>query len=243
MKESIVCCSTPDDAEHMLVCFPHAGGSVKPYLTWSIAGVRIAAVCYPGRDRRTTEPCATDLIRLADELAQDLYHVDLPLALFGHSMGAAVALETARSLEAAGRPVVHLFASGTRESLRFPEPEPVGTDDDLIRAIAEMGGTDERLIHTSAFAELVLPYLRADADMFRRYTMIPMNAKPQLSCPVTTIVGDQDIHAYPRPWSALSPSHREHSVMGGHFYFVDAPPLHLVAAGLGYPDTESEMPQ
>jgi pyochelin biosynthetic protein PchC len=186
------------------------------------------------------EPCATDLVRLATEIAHDLHRVELPLALFGHSMGAPVALETARSLEAGGRPVAHLFASGSRNAPLPPPGAPAltGSDDDLLSSIEQLGGTDAALVGDPGFRKLVLPYLRADADMFHGYAM---RAEPRLQCPVTTIVGDQDEHADLRPWGDLTHRLTERVVPGGHFYLADTPPLALVAAGLGTTTSESEI--
>lgn len=224
---------------HLLVCFPHAGGSTSSYRDWSIPGVEVAAVCYPGRAQRLAEPCATDLVRLAEEIAADLHNVELPLALFGHSLGAPVALETARTLEAGGRPVTHLFASGSRDG---PLPsaggrQAVGSDDDLLRTIVELGGRDTAPFHDEAFRTLVLPYLRADAELFHGYAMA---AKPPLRCPVTTITGVDDNHADLRPWRDLTPHLTERLVPGGHFYLNSSPPLALVAAELGLKPSESE---
>ncbi|SCF94190.1 Thioesterase domain-containing protein, partial [Streptomyces sp. Ncost-T6T-2b] len=58
------------------------------------------AVRYPGRAERLAEPVATDLRELARDIADAVVQLaDRPIALFGHSMGAPIALETAAALE------------------------------------------------------------------------------------------------------------------------------------------------
>ncbi|MGW2126625.1 thioesterase II family protein, partial [Streptomyces sp. NPDC001758] len=54
---------------------------------------------------------------------------DLPLTLFGHSMGALVAFEVARRIERAGGRVDHLFVSG-RRGPATDRPEPSHPLDD-----------------------------------------------------------------------------------------------------------------
>ncbi|WP_405554219.1 thioesterase II family protein [Streptomyces sp. NBC_01171] len=219
------------DATHRLVCFPHAGGSASFFREWAaVPDCTVHAVRYPGRAERLAEPCATDLRALADDIARALLPLaDRPLVLFGHSLGAAVALETARSLQGRGVGIAHLFASGSRNA-PLPEPEPFtddGEDDATVAArLVAMGGTDPELAADPFFQELVIPYVRADGRLFHSYAMDP---GPLLTCPVTTIVGDADADADLRPWPELtSGPFRERTVRGGHFYLIDEPPYALV---------------
>ncbi|MFI9393191.1 thioesterase II family protein [Streptomyces bauhiniae] len=219
------------DATHRLVCFPHAGGSASFFREWAaVPGCTVHAVRYPGRAERLAEPCATDLRALADDIARALLPLaDRPLVLFGHSLGAAVALETARSLQDRGVGIAHLFASGSRNA-PLPEPEPFTDDDEddatVAARLVAMGGTDPELAADPFFQELVIPYVRADGRLFHSYAMDP---GPLLTCPVTTIVGDADADADLRPWPELtSGPFRERTVRGGHFYLIDEPPYALV---------------
>ena len=112
-----------------LVCFPHAGGTPAAFRGWADRlppEVELLIACYPGRHNRFADPLWTRMEPLADEAAAALLRLpDVPTALFGHSMGAAVAYEAAVRLQAAGRPPLRLFVSG------HPAPHrerPVGVD-------------------------------------------------------------------------------------------------------------------
>lgn len=216
-----------------LICFPHAGGSASFFRDWGhrIPGVEVYAVRYPGRAERLAEPVATDLRELARAVADAVAPLaDRPLALFGHSMGAPIALETAAALEARGIDPVHLFASGSRDA-PYPSPEdwadPDEADDPaVIERLLTLGGTDPELAADPEFQELVLPYVRADAHLFHAYAP---GSGPSVRCPVTTLAGDADTDADCRPWSELTTGGvREQAVPGDHFYLVAAPPHALI---------------
>lgn len=224
----------PDpDAVRRVVCLPHAGGSASFFRGWAgrLPGTEVVAVRYPGRAERIDDSLPDDVVALSGEVAEAVAPLaDRPLALFGHSMGAAVALETARALEAAGVEVAHLFASGSRDG-ELPPPEPFDDDPDAVLArLVELGGTDAELAADPVFAELILPYVLSDGRMFHGYAMAE---EPRLRCAVTTIVGDADPDADQRPWRRLTAgSFREHVVPGDHFYLTAAPPFDVVHESL-----------
>lgn len=86
---------------------PHAGGSASFFRSWSERlppDIDLLALQYPGREDRFNEAPATRLEDLSDGAALALRDfADAPLALFGHSLGAALAYETALRLEASAR--------------------------------------------------------------------------------------------------------------------------------------------
>ncbi|WP_433607186.1 thioesterase II family protein [Dactylosporangium sp. CA-139114] len=223
------------DARQRLVCFPHAGGSAVIFRDWGnhLTDTAVYAVRYPGRAERIDEPAPDDLPALGRRIARAVAQLgDLPLALFGHSMGAGVALETARSLESLGVPVSHLFASGSRNA-PLPAPPPPEADDAhddpaTVARLISLGGTDPQLAADPLFQELVLPYIRSDGRMFHAY-MRSFSPEPRLRCPVTTIVGDADADADERPWPELTAGpFREVVVPGDHFYLTGRPPFALL---------------
>jgi surfactin synthase thioesterase subunit len=218
------------DPRQRLICFPHAGGSASFFRGWGhhLPGTEVLAVRYPGRGERIDEPSCLDLRQLARDIANAVTSLgDRPLTLFGHSMGAVVALETARCLEERGVPLAHLFASGSRNA-PLPEPEEPADEDGAVVSLrlADLGGTDPELVNDPLFQELVLPYIRDDSRMFHAHAHRP---GPLLHCPVTTIVGDRDDDADRRPWPELTGGDfQEQVVPGDHFYLIANPPYFLL---------------
>ncbi|MEU2133688.1 alpha/beta fold hydrolase [Streptomyces sp. NPDC018352] len=239
MDNWIRCFRPAPDAAAQLLCFPHAGGSASAYvpLSTQVAGVAEALVVqYPGRHDRIAEPFA--------ERFGDVVHAVLaslpasggrPLLLFGHSMGALLAYETARRLAAVGREPAALFVSGS-EAPSLPRrvrlPEQPG-DDDLIREMRLLSGTDEELLAQPEILELALPPLRADYAMLSRRVHVP---GPPLRCPVVALTGDNDprvdVDAV-QVWERETEGPFERHVLpGGHFFLGDHLPrvADLIAA-------------
>ncbi|NEB82360.1 thioesterase [Streptomyces sp. SID14478] len=209
-----------------LLCVPHAGGSAGSYLPFSHAlapQVNVLAVQYPGRQDRRAEPAARSIAPLADALFRLLDPEDTtPLALFGHSMGAVVAFELARRLEADGRPVHLLVASARRGPLLPPGPAFHHLGDAAILAEVErLNGVDGLEPEHPGLLRLALPALRADFEAVETYRAAP---GPRLSCPVIAMTGADDPRVPPADaaaWDAVTTAPATLSVHpGGHFYLL-----------------------
>ena len=117
-----------DSPRLRLVCFPHAGAGPTAYRGWIDlvpTDVEVVSVCYPGRQDRFSEPFATSMETLAAGIGSALLPFStVPMALFGHSMGAVAAYETAIWLEANHAIIPErLFVSGSWAPNRDPRAE------------------------------------------------------------------------------------------------------------------------
>src|SRR5437763_742261 len=105
-------------ARARLFCVPYAGAGASVFTRWPRLlpdHVEIVAVQLPGREDRAAEAPFELVEPLVDALVPVLRrHLDRPYGLYGHSMGALVAYETARRLTAMGRGPQLLVASGQR---------------------------------------------------------------------------------------------------------------------------------
>lgn len=234
--------SKENNPKYRLICFPHAGGSASFFRSWEtqLKGFEVCPVSYPGRAERIQEPLPTDLRQLAQDIAQALLSfTDLPLVFFGHSMGAPIALETARAIEKNNIYISHLFASGSRNGPCPVQKNYVEEDNEnLCKNLIDMGGTNPDAISDPIFHELVMPAIKADGKMFHNYKM---EKEPILNCPITTIYGDVDIHADIRPWQKLTTNQfNEICTTGGHFYLISEPPFKSIKDGLNELNNKSK---
>ncbi|HEY4454716.1 MAG TPA: alpha/beta fold hydrolase [Pseudonocardiaceae bacterium] len=211
-----------------LFCLPHAGAGPTAYRDWT-AGLDeqldIIPVQYPGRAARVGESSETSIRHLAERIADPFLERAgaRPFALFGHSMGALVAFELARVLTANGTPPRHLFVSGQTAPHRYPK----GTvhqmsDEDFVRHVVDLEGTDPDVLASPTLLEMLLPILRADYLACETYEFA---GEPDLSVDLSVLCGEADptvrIDELGR-WSELSTGHTQlRTFSGGHFYFTD----------------------
>jgi pyochelin biosynthetic protein PchC len=176
-----------------LICCPHAGGSASFYRPVALAmspQVDVCSVQYPGRQDRRLEPGVDSIETLADQIFEALHPIDVPFALLGHSMGAVVAFELARRLEAVKNPPAALFVSG-RRGPRLQKAGRVHLRDDrgLIEEIRSLSGTDQALLQDEEILAMILPVLRSDYRAIETYR--PASGEP-LSCPIVALIGASD---------------------------------------------------
>lgn len=214
------------DAPVRLVCFPHAGGSASYFVPLARAHaprVDVLAVQYPGRQDRRAEPAVGSIPELADSLAPELLPwTDRPFAFFGHSMGATLAFEVARRLEARGVVPARLFVSARRgPTTHRGDLLHLKGDDVLLDELKALGGTDLRALDEEILG-MVLPVLRADYRAVETYEYSP---GPPLRTPITALIGDADPKVSEdeaRTWGEHTTGGFELRVFpGGHFYLTD----------------------
>lgn len=209
-----------------LVCFPHAGGSASFFCAWRErlpADIDLLAMQYPGREDRFNEAPSTSMAALAEGAAQALSEfADAPLALFGHSLGAALAYETALHLDNAGLPPRHLFVSA-HPAPHLQRGGDLHRRDDvaLLEDIRRQGGASE-LLEDADLRALFLPILRADYQVIETYR----RAQPlALACPVDVLLGDRDGEASDAEARGWDLAGRQRATVtrfpGGHFYLVE----------------------
>ncbi|NEW37958.1 thioesterase [Nocardia cyriacigeorgica] len=220
-------------ARHHVLCLPPGGGSATAYRALAEQlgpGYVVAAVQYPGRQDRLADAAIPDIGELADRIAAELLAQPRieHLSLFGHSMGATVAFETARRLQRDGRPPQLLFVSGRptpdhREPARLHLGPDDGLIDDLERLAADPGPV-RILRNEPGLADLVLPAVRNDYRAVETYAYQP---GPALTVDITAFVGTTD----PTTSAAQLDRWREFTTgdftssqfPGGHFYLDDRP--------------------
>ncbi|NJC72073.1 thioesterase [Planosporangium thailandense] len=179
-----------------LFCFAHAGGGAAFFRPWRTAlapTVDVRPVLLPGREARLDEPPYRRIEQLVDPLCAALSpQLDAPYALFGHSMGAAVAFEVARRLTDAGRPgPICLLVSGRQAPRAVSARRTLWTlpDDDFVAAVGRMGGTPPEVLGEPDLLQMFLPALRADFELSETYRPLPGG---RLRCPVVAYMGVDD---------------------------------------------------
>jgi amino acid adenylation domain-containing protein len=187
-----------------LVCTPYGGanaGVYRPLARALPAGTALYAVEVPGHTlgldselrpvEEVADACAAEILR----------EVKGPLALYGHCVGAALAIAIARRLEAAGRPLDALYLGGI-----FPPALPGGKMLDglitwLLYALDSLQSNSGELVRMGLnLADLdkdqrrfIVKTSLDDARLARSYFVDQRTGNlPKLRVPVISVVGSRD---------------------------------------------------
>lgn len=210
-----------------MVCFPHSGGGPSSFRGWEEAfggRIEIWRALMPGRGQRAREPLARDWAPLVAHMSEGIAaSVQPPFALFGHSLGAALAFEVARKLAADGLEPAHLVVSA-RVAPDIPHALLVPADDgDLLRRVDEVyGGVPAAIRSSPDLLSYFMTIIRADLELSASYEFRP---GPRLRVPITALGGDNDPTVSPADlarWGAHTDGGCQlHLLPGGHFYLDD----------------------
>lgn len=224
-----------------LLCLPHAGAGASFFWPWqraNVPGLTVMPVQLPGREDRIDEEPYTSIPQAAAGIAADLrplLHAHSEIAIFGHSLGAALAYELAQRLrDHPGTRVAQLFVSGSPGPAEPRSRRATGLgDDEFLARIQEFAGHRHPAFDIPELRELILPTLRADVAMHEAHH----DASPEpLTVPITCFRGSSDelvSLADMATWRTATTARCEFIERpGGHMYLVqDADALLHAMAG------------
>jgi medium-chain acyl-[acyl-carrier-protein] hydrolase len=214
-----------------LFCFPYAGGGVAIFYRWAAVlppEIHVCPVALPGRESRIQETPVTRIAPLVDTLTHALApYLDLPCAFFGHSMGALIAFELARSLGARGSGAPsRLFVAAYRApqlARRQPPIHHLGREALFRELQRRYDGIPSAILQDDTLSVLFARVLQADMEIIETYAYVP--GEP-LRCPLSAFGGLEDAEV-PREDLGLwreqtSGSFKLRMLPGGHFFLGDA---------------------
>lgn len=220
-----------DEPAVRLVAFHHAGGSASAYFPlvhglpedWDLLLLDL-----PGRGKRHRATPVQDMPSLVAGATEDvLGWSGAPLALFGHSLGAVLAVEVARSLQGRGVFPVWVGVSG-RVAPSHPaddtDPRFEPSDEKLLGQLTAMGGMPDRIDELPEFRDRVLRLVRSDLRALGSYRPVP--GRERVAAPLTAFGAADDAWAPPAAIAAwaqeTSAGFRQRQFTGGHFHFLGA---------------------
>jgi malonyl CoA-acyl carrier protein transacylase len=223
-----------------LLCIAYAGGDARAYdgLAAALHDVEVVPLERPGRGRRSSEQFVTDADMAVDDLLSQIEtHVEGRFALYGHSLGARLAHQVARRLDAQGR-LTHLFVSGIAAP-RFEPPEHDAwtlPSEELWQRLSAMGGTPAELLEHPDLMSYYEAILRADLQVLCRLRYD--EEEEPLEVPITVMLGDDEpvALAEARRWQDETAHPLTLRMFAGDHFFIRrhwAEIAHLMQSRLG----------
>jgi len=195
------------------------------FLTSYLKDFEVIPLELPGRGRRMGE----DLLRNFDIAAADLYEqvvrcLDGPdFLIYGHSMGAYLALRVANMLERSGLHPAYLFVSGNAgPGIRDSRNRYLMGREEFIEELKKLGGIPEELIEDQELFDLFEPVLRADFEIAESNDI---DQDPPVSAPLFAMMGseEEDVESISN-WSRYTRSAYRHEVLTGDHFFIHRHP-------------------
>ncbi|MEU9478954.1 amino acid adenylation domain-containing protein [Streptomyces sp. NPDC048191] len=236
-------------AEHTLVCFPYAGGNAVNYqpMASALAGgsVAVLAVDLPGHNLAAHPEPFASIEEVAEQVAAEITARGLTrVMLWGHSSGAAHALETAGRLKERGVRVTRVFLGAQLLGTAADRQRAIGeldstSDADTAARLTADGGYTELAELNEQHAEHIGAAYRHDCLCAHRYFREALETPPpeRLSAPVTVVVAADDPHTaghadLHRDWLLLAEHVGLHELTDGGHYFLRTRPAEAAQAVL-----------
>ncbi|MFF2651346.1 thioesterase II family protein [Streptomyces sp. NPDC058045] len=213
-----------------VVVFPQAGAGCLRLRETAAAlptGTGLLGVQLPGREDRLEDPAPGGLAEVVDTVTGELRDTaaDRPLVLLGLSLGALLAYEVARRLEAGGAAARSLVVAAARSPEHwstFPAADPPQE---------ELAALLHPSVRGTALARYAVLPLRCDLRLMTGYR-VP--AAPLADTPLCSVSGRRDTVVTAQQmagWRERAAVHRGHRVIdAGHHEFMDPGVLAALAA-------------
>lgn len=180
----------------------------------------------PGRGRRIQEELLKDFsLAAADLYKQIMQKLSSPVFLiYGHSMGASLALRVTTMLEQSGKYPAYVIVSGNAG----PGAENIKNrhlmgKEDFIRELETLGGVPPEFMENEELFEFFEPILRADFQIAERTGMT--SAEAPIRAPLLAMMGSEEPKVDQiSNWERFTLSRFSSEILeGGHFFIHDHP--------------------
>jgi len=216
-----------DKAQTMrnIFLFPFGGGSASSYRSYVDGfpgGIgRVVPVEIPGRGKRSHEEYAKSIQECAALALQEIDTMSEGYILHGHCMGALLAFEAVKLIEANGRQLPRFMVVSGRNApnhvndwlRRIP-----GLDDrSLFKELQELSAVPKRL--SFAMGQHFLTVLRHDQVMFSNYTP----DETRINVPILALAGRDDKMTNPTAlaeWADYTSKFLSVEWLDGEHYFI-----------------------
>lgn len=186
-----------DKTDHILFCFPYAGGSAEVFRSLSNClekNILVYALQLPGCGSRFDEALSRDVENILQAVHEEMKRLinGKQFSLFGHSNGGLFAYELANRLNNENQSPANVFisAEAAPHITSFKEDPFNFSDTQLSELLVRYGGTHDEIISDEDLKAVFFPVIRNDFSInyhMKRY-LLPKQSVSEL----VLIYGRQD---------------------------------------------------
>jgi external thioesterase TEII len=204
-----------------------AGGNYYSFhfMTPLLKDFDVVALELPGRGRRISEHLLKDF----DLAARDIYDqitrklTSSSFLIYGHSMGAYLALRVSNMLEKASKFPSYLIVSGNPgPGIKENKKKYLLKQEEFIKELETLGGIPKELIENEESFNFFEPILRADFEIVERNEM---TMEPAVNTPLYAIMGSEEEKVEEiSNWSRFTRSCFNYEILEGNHFFIHRHP-------------------
>ena len=214
-------------AKTRIFCFHHSGGGASAYFPWVkqlSSSLELVAIQLPGREDRFSETLVNNIDDIVSSLNTNfLRYMDKPFFIFGHSLGALLGFEFAKSVQQKYNITPqHIIVSATKAP-HLPLRRKNLSQLDLINLKEELtlyNGIDKDILNNEELFNLFIPIFRNDFLLYEKYKCLDLSP---LFCDMTTLSGtfDQSVKEEEiLAWEKYTQGQFKHISFPGDHFFV-----------------------
>ncbi|SFF06883.1 Surfactin synthase thioesterase subunit [Chitinophaga sp. CF118] len=179
----------------------------------------------PGRGQRMRENLLNDF----EQAAEDMYRQVISklnssrFVLYGHSMGAYLALRVANMLDRASTPPACLLVSGNAgPGIYSPKKRYLLEHDEFFNEVGRLGGLPPEILSNKEILEFYEPILRADFEVAERNNTA---MEPPVNMPLFAMMGDKEGKVGQiSNWQRFTNSSFNYEILEGDHFFINHHP-------------------
>ncbi|MDO6434611.1 alpha/beta fold hydrolase [Flavitalea sp. BT771] len=183
----------------------------------------------PGRGRRMEEELLKDFDQAAADIFQQLMDrlVTRKFMIYGHSMGAYLALRVSNMAARCGKAPLYLFVSGNPgPGIRDDKKRYLLESSAFVEELVKLGGMPRELVENREMFEFFEPILRADFEIAERNELAH---EPAVSIPLFAIMGSEEENVEKIDnWGRFTNARFDYRILGGDHFFIHKHP-HTIA--------------
>ena len=221
------------EEKKQLIMLHFAGGNcysfhfLKPYVP---AEYSYCPIELPGRGKRMNE----SLLRNEIEATADLFHQinalrnSKPYILFGHSMGASLAIRVAKRLEEISDPPSRLILAGNAgPGTGEKKSRSSMSDEELKVELSMLGGVENEVLSNDDLFSFFSPIMRADFGLLEN--ALELNDDFKVKIPITAVMGDAEETAGEiENWARFTLKDFKFYLLEGNHFFIHKHPSKLM---------------
>lgn len=184
----------------------------------------VIALELPGRGKRMAEPLIKDQkVAVEDQLREfnKFRKLNVPFAVYGHSMGAILGFELIKMVEQKNDPVSCLIVTGSPgPGIKKEEPRYHLPKNKFIDALKELGGIPDEIYKSDELFDFFEPILRADFEIVEHEYEI--NPEEKVNCPIYCAMGlEEEFIEFRDNWKNYTRSNFESEQFPGNHFFIN----------------------